>query len=145
PEVYMNPNSMWATGAMAFASSGVFVTIGVMYVFVKYNDTPVVRASGRELSYVLLFGIFLCYAMTFVLVQKPTDIICGIQKAGVGFCFTIVYAAILTKNNRIARIFRAGKRTTKRPSFISPKSQLVICGSLVSVQLVITCVWLLFS
>lgn len=56
------------------------------------------------------------------------------DRFGVGFCFTVVYAALLTKTNRIARIFKAGKQSAKRPSFISPKSQLVICTCLVSVQ-----------
>lgn len=46
----------------------------------RHNDTPVVRASGRELSYVLLAGIIMCYSVTFALVLRPTDIICGIQR-----------------------------------------------------------------
>lgn len=53
---------------------------------------------------------------------------------GAGFCFTVVYAALLTKTNRISRIFKHGKQSAKRPSFISPRSQLVICSGLTSVQ-----------
>lgn len=53
---------------------------------------------------------------------------------GTGFCFTVVYAALLTKTNRIARIFDASKHSARRPSLISPKSQLVICSILVSIQ-----------
>lgn len=53
---------------------------------------------------------------------------------GAGFCFTVVYAALLTKTNRISRIFNASKRTAKRPSFITPRSQLIICSGLVFVQ-----------
>lgn len=51
-----------------------------------------------------------------------------------GFCFTVVYGALLTKTNRIARIFKHGKQSAKRPSFISPRSQLVICAALTSIQ-----------
>lgn len=46
----------------------------------RHNDTPVVRASGRELSYILLAGIIMCYSVTFALVLRPTDITCGIQR-----------------------------------------------------------------
>lgn len=53
-----------------------------------------------------------------------------------GLCFTIVYGALLTKTNRIARIFKAAKQTAKRPSFISPKSQLFICSTLIFVQVI---------
>uniref|UniRef100_A0A8W7PNN3 G-protein coupled receptors family 3 profile domain-containing protein n=2 Tax=gambiae species complex TaxID=44542 RepID=A0A8W7PNN3_ANOCL len=103
----------------------------------KHNDTPIVRASGRELSYVLLSGILLCFGVTYTLVIKPNDIVCGVQRFWSGFSFTVVYAALLTKTNRIARIFNASTKSAKRPSFISPHSQLVICGILVSFQLYI--------
>ncbi|XP_035227551.1 metabotropic glutamate receptor 4-like, partial [Stegodyphus dumicola] len=142
---YMRLDSYWATGIMVFASVGILITIFVGAVFFKYRDTPVVKASGRELSYVLLMGIFLCYAITFLLVQRPSDIKCGAQKIGIGLCFTIVYSAVLTKTNRIDRIFRSGARSTKRPNFISPKSQLIICGGIISIQLILSAMWLGFS
>lgn len=53
---------------------------------------------------------------------------------GTALCFTVVYAALLTKTNRISRIFNASKQSAKRPSLISPKSQLLICSVLVSIQ-----------
>lgn len=46
----------------------------------------------------------------------------------------MVYASLLTKTNRIARIFAASKHSARRPEFISPKSQLLICSALVSIQ-----------
>lgn len=49
-------------------------------VFMRHNDTPVVRASGRELSYVLLAGILMCYCVTFALVLRPTNFVCGLQR-----------------------------------------------------------------
>ncbi|UYV82046.1 GPRMGL5, partial [Cordylochernes scorpioides] len=139
---HMRPDSPWALGAMVFATLGICITLAVILVFWRYNDTPVVRASGRELSYVLLGGILICYGCTFLLVQKPTDMVCGVQKCTLGLGFSVIYAALWTKTNRIARIFRAGAR--RRPGFISPKSQLFICGSLVSVQLSVTAVWLAY-
>lgn len=57
-----------------------------------------------------------------------------LYRFGAGFCFTVVYAALLTKTNRISRIFNAGKHSAKRPSFISPRSQLIICSGLVFIQ-----------
>nr|CAH7761039.1 unnamed protein product [Callosobruchus chinensis] len=144
-EEYLRPDSGWAIGAMALSSCGVLVTVFVMGVFIRHNDTPVVRASGRELSYVLLSGILMCYAVTYALVLKPSDAVCGIQRFGAGFCFTVVYAALLTKTNRISRIFNASKHSAKRPNFISPRSQLVICMGLVSLQILINVIWMILS
>ena len=46
---------------------------------------------------------------------------------------------------RISRIFNASKRTAKRPSFISPQSQLLFCSGLVLVQMVVNVVWFLLE
>uniref|UniRef100_A0A1B0C9E3 G-protein coupled receptors family 3 profile domain-containing protein n=1 Tax=Lutzomyia longipalpis TaxID=7200 RepID=A0A1B0C9E3_LUTLO len=145
PEVFLRPESGWAIGAMAFSSTGMLITLFVVGVFLRHNDTPVVRASGRELSYVLLGGIVMCFLVTFLLVLKPTDIVCCIQRFSARFSFTVVYAALLTKTNRISRIFKAGKQSAKRPSFISPRSQLIICTGLTSVQVLINGVWMVIS
>ena len=56
-----------------------FIFSGVLGVFIWSNDTPVVRASGRELSYVILFGTLLCYMVTFMLMVRPTHLVCAIQ------------------------------------------------------------------
>lgn len=130
---------------MAVATIGIFMTNYVIYVFVKFRETPVVRASGRELSFVLLLGILCCYIMTFVLILPPNALVCGMQKFGIGFCFSVCYSALFTKTNRIARIFRAGKRTVKRPKFISPRSQLIICGALVAVQVIVSALWIFMT
>ncbi|KAK4876127.1 hypothetical protein RN001_012549 [Aquatica leii] len=145
PEQYLKPESGWAIGAMALSSTGILITLFVLCVFIRYNDTPIVRASGRELTYVLLAGILMCYCVTFALVFRPTDIICSIQRFGAGFCFTVVYAALLTKTNRISRIFNAGKHSAKRPSLISPRSQILICSGLIGVQVLINGVWMIIS
>ncbi|XP_050675733.1 metabotropic glutamate receptor 4-like [Leptidea sinapis] len=145
PEAYLRPDSAWAIGAMSFSSVGILLTAFVYGVWLRHSSTPVVRASGRELSYVLLAGILMCYLVTFALVFRPTDILCSIQRFGTGFCFTVVYAALLTKTNRISRIFNASKHSAKRPILISPTSQLAICSALVSIQVLIVVVWMIVA
>ncbi|XP_055350957.1 metabotropic glutamate receptor 2-like [Paramacrobiotus metropolitanus] len=142
---YLSFDSYWAVGVAIFACLGEALTILVIVVFLKFNQTTVVKASGRELSYVLLAGIMLCYSMTGFLLLKPGAVVCGVQMFGIGICFAICYSALLTKTNRIARIFQAGKRSARRPNFISPRSQLIICAGLVSIQIVIIIVYMAYS
>ena len=59
----------------------------------------------------------------------------------VGMGFSAMYGALLTKTNRIARIFQSATQSSRRPSYISPKSQLAITTVLVSVQFFGTLVW----
>jgi len=105
-------------------------------VFVRYNNTPIIMASGRELCYVLMVGMLLCYAMTFVMVSKPTLLTCALSRAGLGLSLALCYSALFTKTNRISRIFNRGlKAMVKRPSYTSPRSQLAICSYLAQVLL----------
>ena len=55
---------------------GIILTIITTLVFIKYNHTPVVKSSSRELSYTILIGISLCFLSTFTLIQKPNFISC---------------------------------------------------------------------
>ncbi|GFS23618.1 metabotropic glutamate receptor [Elysia marginata] len=113
PPIYLTFTDATALVAMTFSTLGILAITFTGVVFLLHANTPVVKASGRELSFVLLLGIFLCYTMTFLLITKPSKLVCGAQTIGIGFCFSVCYSAILTKTNRIARIFRAGERTTR--------------------------------
>ena len=107
-----------------------------MVVFIKHNDTPVVKASTRELSYMIMFGMFLCHGTTFALIAQPTKLTCYITRALPGLAFAIMYSALVTKTNRIARILAGSKKRiiTKKMRFMSGTSQVVIAWLLISVE-----------
>ncbi|XP_041945930.1 metabotropic glutamate receptor 7 isoform X1 [Alosa alosa] len=141
PIVKLEWHSPWAVIPVFLAMLGIIATIFVMATFIRYNDTPIVRASGRELSYVLLTGIFLCYIITFLMIAKPDIGICSFRRIFLGLGMCISYAALLTKTNRIYRIFEEGKKSVTPPKLISPTSQLAITSSLISVQLLGVFIW----
>lgn len=84
-------------------------------------------ASGRELCYVLLTGVCLCYVMTFIILARPTVIRCACMRVGLGLCLSLCYSAIFVKTNRISRIFNCGVKAVSRPIYTSPISQIAIC------------------
>ncbi|XP_006882138.1 PREDICTED: metabotropic glutamate receptor 4 isoform X2 [Elephantulus edwardii] len=141
PIIKLEWGSPWAVLPLFLAVMGIAATLFVVVTFVRYNDTPIVKASGRELSYVLLAGIFLCYATTFLMIAEPDLGTCSLRRIFLGLGMSISYAALLTKTNRIYRIFEQGKRSVSAPRFISPASQLAITFSLISLQLLGICVW----
>ncbi|XP_064175716.1 metabotropic glutamate receptor 3-like [Anguilla rostrata] len=146
PEDYIKWADAWAAGPVAVACAGFLSTALVAAVFARHNDTPLVKASGRELCYILLLGVFMCHGMTFFFIAKPSPATCAMRRLGLGTSFAVCYAALLTKTNRIARIFGGGAREgAQRPRFISPSSQVFICLSLISVQLALVSVWLLLE
>ncbi|XP_062398020.1 metabotropic glutamate receptor 4-like [Sardina pilchardus] len=141
PIIKLEWSSPWALIPVFIAILGISATFFVVVTFVRYNDTPIVKASGRELSYVLLTGIFMCYATTFLMISTPDVGVCSLRRIFLGLGMSISYSALLTKTNRIYRIFEQGKKSVSAPRFISPASQLVIAFSLIAVQLLGVCVW----
>ncbi|XP_018497554.1 metabotropic glutamate receptor 3 [Galendromus occidentalis] len=146
PEVFLDYDNPWAIGSISFASIGMLVVIYISLVFRRFSDTPIIKASGRELSYLLLFGIFLSFSLTFVIVAKPTAVTCGLTRFFLGFCYTTCYAAIVTKTSRIARIFAHGtKGRSHKIRYTSPRSQLLITALLVSVEVIVNVLWLMYD
>ncbi|XP_058873150.1 metabotropic glutamate receptor 6-like isoform X4 [Acipenser ruthenus] len=141
PIIKLEWHSPWALLPMFLAILGILATSLVIGTFVRFNDTPIVRASGRELSYVLLAGIFLIYGITFLMIAEPGDVVCAFRRLFLGLGMCISYAALLTKTNRIYRIFEQGKKAVTPPRFISPASQLGITFSLISLQVLGVFIW----
>lgn len=109
-----------------------FVTV----IFVRHNNTSVVKASTRELSYIILFGITLGYITTFPLVAKPSALTCYLVRILPGFSFSLIYGALVTKTNRIARILAGSKKKimTRKPRFMSATAQVVITFLIIGVE-----------
>ncbi len=124
---YIEWLSLWFLIPTILATIGILATLTAFFIFAYYNKTPIIKASGRELCYIMFVGIFLCYVMTFITMAKPTIPTCAIFRCGNGFSLSLIYAAIFTKTNRLSRIFNRGiKAMMKRPSYTSPKSQVYI-------------------
>lgn len=99
----------------------------ISFYFRRFNHTPVIMASGRELCYVLLTGVAGCYIMSFIILARPTVIRCACLRIGLGLCLSLCYSAIFVKTNRISRIFNCGVKAVSRPIYTSPISQIAIC------------------
>ncbi|XP_031423033.2 metabotropic glutamate receptor 6-like [Clupea harengus] len=141
PIIKLEWSSPWAIIPLFLAVLGILATTATIGTFVRFNDTPIVRASGRELSYVLLTGIFLIYLITFLMIAEPGAAVCGIRRLLLGLGMAISYSAMLTKTNRIYRIFEQGKKSVLPPKFVSPGSQLIITFILISVQVLAVFIW----
>ncbi|CAB1314742.1 unnamed protein product [Coregonus sp. 'balchen'] len=141
PIIKLEWSSPWAIIPVFLAVLGILATSGCILTFIRFNDTPIVRASGRELSYVLLTGIFLIYLITFLMIAEPSAPVCAFRRLLLGLGMCITYSAMLTKTNRIYRIFEQGKKAVTPPPFISPTSQLIITFILIGVQLLGVFIW----
>ena len=84
---------------------GIIMTLFVVGVFVKFNDTPLVKAANRELSYFLLFCIAMYYAAPVIYLWEPNNTSCPFHQAWY-FYYSITCVTILgAKTHRIVHLF----------------------------------------
>lgn len=134
----MEPTSLHWTDTLGviiicISGAGVLAVICTFVVYYLYRETPVVRASSKELCYILLFGIAWCYLTPLVFLADRTDQVCRAIPFVTGLCPSLIAGTLLTKTNRISRIFNRKLLKTGTPSCLSKKWQLlmVICLAVV--------------
>lgn len=118
---------------ICISGAGILAVICTFAVYYIYRETPVVRASSKELCYILLVGIAWCYVTPMVFIVDRTDQVCRAIPFVTGLCPSLIAGTLLTKTNRISRIFNRKLLKTGTPSFLSKKWQLlmVICLAVV--------------
>lgn len=75
------------------------------------------------------------------IVLKPTFVSCLVLRFGVSLSLTICLSALFTKTFRLSRIFNKSVKSSLKASCVSPNSQLVICFSIISVQILGLIFW----
>ena len=104
---WSNIESVLSTG---FSILGTTLTTIVLIIFIRYNNTPVVKASTKELCYIILFGMILSHLSVFTILSIPTIEMCALQRILPGIAFAMVYGSLLIKTNRIARLLAISKK-----------------------------------
>ena len=97
---------------MILSAIGLLVCIAVGVFFVYHRNTNVIKASSRELSFIILFAIFLGYSTALSFLAIPSRLTCIINY--VMFCasFNLIYGPLLVKTVRIYRIFSMSVSST---------------------------------
>ena len=106
-------------------------------IFLYFRDTRVVRASSRELSIFIFTGIILWDCCPIFLVMDINKVTCFIRGIFLYLGYSLVYAPLFLKTNRVYRIFQNGKVCTKPPKAVSPLSQVLITVCFCSIQVMV--------
>ena len=112
----------------------VFVIIAAV-IFFKNHSVPLIKASSRELSGIILLGLSLLFILPWLLLVKPTTSICISQPIVLGVALASCYAPLFMKILRIYRIFKTARKSAGKPILISPASQVLIAVGLITIQL----------
>ncbi|XP_044526958.1 vomeronasal type-2 receptor 26-like [Gracilinanus agilis] len=139
---YEDPMGMTlACTALVFS----LLTFLILGLFVKHQDTPIVKANNRTLSYILLFSLSQCFLSSLLFMGKPTSATCLLQQTIFGITFTMAVSSILAKTVTVVLAFKAtrpGSRSRKWVGSRAPISIILVCSL---IQGILCGSWLLVS
>ena len=121
--------------------AGILSVMFTTFIFYRNNEHKLVRASGRDLFYIMLFGVLLTFVYPYAVFTKPSRVSCVFRGILPGLAFLTCYAPLFLKTNRIYRIFIHGKRSATPPALVSPQSQLLILTGIMAIQFLLSSVF----
>lgn len=119
---------------IAISVLGLISVIIVSVIFFKHSHVPLIKASSRELSGIILFGLALLFIFPWFLLAEPSRAVCVCQPLILGVALASCYAPLFMKILRIFRIFNSARKSASKPILVSPASQVLIAVSLIMIQ-----------
>ncbi|XP_058517151.1 vomeronasal type-2 receptor 1-like [Ochotona princeps] len=101
---------------------GALVALAVMVVYVMYRHTPLVKANGRDLSFLIQASLIIIVLSSILFVGKPYDWSCMARQVTLALGFSLCLACILGKTISLFLAYRISKSKTRlisiRPLFL---------------------------